>query len=261
MLSPFGADPADMVAAAVAADGADGAVRESGFAGVYTYDHFSGTVAGQPWSRDPFVVLGAIAARTSRVRLGVLVANVANRHPAQLAAAVDTLQALAPDRVICGIGGGAAPGSRFAVEQEMIGRRLGDGAERRARLADAIATLRATWAGGPGGVPGVVDGPPAPPIVVGASGPGTVTLAAQLADGVNIRPAGSAEPNRLVELARAAAGARPFEVSVLADFDPGHPLGGDPTPLAGLGVDRRCLVVAAPYPLAAIARVACSLAG
>ncbi len=255
MLSPFGADPGEMVAAAAVADGG-----ESGFAGVYTYDHFSGTVADRPWSRDPFVVLGAIAARTARVRLGVLVANVANRHPAQLASAVNTLQALAPGRVMCGVGGGAAPGSRFAAEQEMVGRSLGDGAERRARLADAIAILRATWAGTPGGVAGVVDGSPAPPVVVGASGPATAALAARLADGVNIRPAGSADLARLVELARATAGERPFEVSVLDELDPGHPRGGDPAPLVALGVDRRVLVATPPYPLDAIARIAAELA-
>ena len=84
VLSPFGADPVAMVAAAAAAD-------RGGFAGVHTDDHFSGLVAGKAWSRDPFVVLGAIAAATDRLRVGVLVANMVNRHPAQLASAVNTL--------------------------------------------------------------------------------------------------------------------------------------------------------------------------
>ena len=105
VLSPFGADPADMVTAAVAAD--------AGFDGVYTFDHFSGVVLDRPWSRDPFVdARGDRRPRPARRGLGVLVANMVNRHPAQLASAVNTLQALAPGRVICGIGSGAAPGQR-----------------------------------------------------------------------------------------------------------------------------------------------------
>ena len=118
VLSPFGATVAELVGAAVAADG--------GFDGVYTYDHFSGTVAGKPWSRDPFVTLGAIAVSTGRVRLGVLVANMVNRPPASLASAMNTLQSLAPGRVMCGIGAGAAPETQFAAEHELIGRRLAD---------------------------------------------------------------------------------------------------------------------------------------
>jgi alkanesulfonate monooxygenase SsuD/methylene tetrahydromethanopterin reductase-like flavin-dependent oxidoreductase (luciferase family) len=252
VLSPFGADPGEMVAASVAA--------EAGFAGVYTYDHFSGVVAGRPWSRDPFVVLGAIAVRTQRLRLGVLVANVVNRHAAQLASAVNTLQALAPGRVICGIGSGAAPGSRFAAEHDLIGRRLGDLPARRAALVDAIGVLRATWAGSAGGVPGVVDGAAPPPVVVGATAAETVAVAAQHADGVNIRRLPADALRARIELARSLAGERPFEVSVFDDLDLGHPLGGDPQPLAALGVDRRTLVVAPPFDLAVLGRIAAHLA-
>ena len=80
VLVPFGASLDEVLAAAQAVD-------RGGFDTVWTYDHFSGLVQGAPWSRDPFVTLGAIAATTERVNLGVLVANVANRHPAQLACA------------------------------------------------------------------------------------------------------------------------------------------------------------------------------
>ena len=41
----------------------------------------------------------------------------------------------------------------------------------------------------------------------------------------------------------------PFEVSAFAALDVDHPLGGDPTALAELGVDRRTLYVGAPFPL------------
>lgn len=251
VLSPFGADPDAMVAAAVAAD-------RGGFAGVYTYDHFSGVVAGKEWSRDPFVVLGAIAAATDRVRLGVLVANMVNRHPAQLVSAVNSLQAMAPGRVMCGIGAGASPGTPFAAEHVAIGRALGSAVQRRAELVDTIAALRAIWRGD--GVPAVADGAGAPPIVVGASSTATALLAASHADGVNLHRGG--DDRALAERVRAVreAAGPPFEISVFDALDVAHPLGGDRAPLAAIGVDRRTLHVSAPYPHDAIERVGAALA-
>jgi len=251
VLSPFGAEAGEMVAAAVAAD--------AGFDGVYTYDHFSGVIAGKGWSRDPFVALGAIAASTRALRLGVLVANMVNRLPAQLALAVNTLQALAPGRVICGVGAGAAPGSKFASEHELVGRSLAGAADRRRALVATIDELRAIWAGD--GVPAVTDGAPAPPIIVGGSSPATIELAAAHADGVNLQrvPAGAVADR--VRRVRELAGDRPFEVSLFDALDVRHPLGGDPAPLAAAGVDRRTLWVAPPFPIDAIAAIATALAG
>ena len=97
-----------------------------------------------------------------------------------------------------------------------------------------------------------------PPIVVGASGAATVELAARVADGVNIR-AVPALPE-LIATARASQRATSFEISVLVDLDPAHPLGGDPEPLAALGVDRRILAVRAPYPRRALAELSTRLA-
>jgi alkanesulfonate monooxygenase SsuD/methylene tetrahydromethanopterin reductase-like flavin-dependent oxidoreductase (luciferase family) len=255
VLSSFGAAVPEIVEAAVVAE-------RSGFDGVWAFDHFSGTMLGRPWSREPFVVLGAIAASTRRVTLGPLVANIGNRHPAQLASALNSLQSLAPGRVLCGVGSGAAAGTRFAGEIEMIGRPIGDASERRARLVETIECLRSIWAGEgyagkyvrctpPNGAgPGVTDGAAAPPIVVGASGEPTVRLAAECADGVNIRDSGDVAT--LVGAAREAAGERPFEISVFTPFEPEHPLGGDSGRLAMLGVDRRTMFTSAPFDLRAI---------
>ncbi len=260
VISPFDADVRAMVEVAWLAE-------RGGFDGVWTFDHFSGAMLGRRWSRDPFVVLGAIAASTERVRLGVLVANVVNRHPAQLASALDSLASLAPGRVSCGLGSGAAPGTRFAGEHDAIGRGLGDAPARRRHLVETIEALKVIWAGKDrlvgdhvvlDGLAGVVEPGPRPPIIVGASGARTVRLAAEHADGVNIRR-GPALPDR-VALVRSLTGDRPFEISVFDDLDPAHPLGGDVDTLAALGVHRRTLVVAPPYPVAAIARIGARLA-
>lgn len=239
-----------MVAAAAAAD-------RGGFAGVYTYDHFSGIVAGKAWSRDPFVVLGAIAAATEQIRIGVLVANMVNRHPAQLASAINSLQALAPGRVMCGIGAGASPGTAFAAEHDAIGRQLGSAEQRRTRLIETITMLRAIWRGD--GIPAVVDGADAPPIVVGASSTATGVLAARHADGVNLHR-GSDDDSLAARIGTIRDVAGPeFEISVFDALDIEHPLGGDPAPLVAMGVDRRTLHVSAPLPIEAIGRIARNL--
>lgn len=252
VLDPRGAAVDDMVAAARLADAGS-------WDTVWTYDHFSGLVSGGGWSRDPFVTLGAIAAVTERVGLGVLVANVVNRHPAQLACAVNSLQSLAPRRVRCGVGAGSAPGSRYASEHDAIRRPLAAAAVRREVLAESIAALRALWRGEAfdgdhvhvDAAMAVIDGAPLPPIIVGASSRATIDLACAHADGVNILPDGVSEH---VTFARDRAPAG-FEISVFAALDASHPGGGDPEPMRSLGVDRRTLYVNAPYPLDAIAAV------
>jgi alkanesulfonate monooxygenase SsuD/methylene tetrahydromethanopterin reductase-like flavin-dependent oxidoreductase (luciferase family) len=265
VIDPFGAHLGDVVELA-------GVAEDAGFDGVWTFDHVSGSVAGQPWSRDPFVTLGAIAARTRRVRLGVLVANVVNRHPAQLASAVSSLQSLAPGRVMCGVGSGASPSSVFASEQLALGRAIDPAEARCDRLVEHVTALRAIWAGAVDDTPvhaegehvtmrgltGVVAPAPPPPIVIGSSGERTVRAAARIADGVNIR-----RTPRLAELVAMVHEVRasldgvpaPFEISVFDRLDPSHPLGGEVDQLRELGVGARTLFVSAPYPLDAVAAV------
>jgi len=246
-VNPFDAEVGWMVEMAVAAEA-------TGFSAVWVADHFSGAVVDRRWSRDPFVSLGAIAASTTRLDLGVLVANMRNRHPAQLASAVNSLQSLAPGRVRLGIGSGAVPESRFASEHEAIGTDLGDAAARRVALADSIGALRAIWSGERDhavsssarfvGLDGIVDGAETPPIIVGASAWPTIEVALACADGVNLRWS-AALPAVLERLDRARG--RAFEVSVLGAYDD---LAGDPVQLAALadaGVDRVVLGISAPH--------------
>ncbi len=258
VLAPFDAALADLLAAAQAAD-------DGGFDTVWTYDHFSGLVTGRNWSRDPFVTLGAIAAMTTRINVGVLVANANNRHPAQLACAVNSLQSLAPGRVLLGLGAGTSPKSRWSDEQAAIGRPAAGAATRRSVLIDTIAALRAMWAGEPfeserftaAALLAVVDGAPMPPIIVGSSSTGTTQVACAYADGVNLLP--SDDLVERIDFARAQTSPE-FEVSVFTALELDHPLGGDPEPLGALGVDRRTLYVTAPYDIDRIASIAGELA-
>ena len=249
-INPFDASVPHMVALARAAEA-------RGVGCVWVADHFSGAVVGRSWSRDPFVCLGAIAATTDRVEVGVLVANVVNRHPAQLASAANSLQSMAPGRVRLGVGSGAAPGSRFAVEHEAIGTSLSELDVRRRRLAASIEALRAIWSGdedvvaeevveevGFSGLTSVVDSSRCPPMIVGASSWPTVEVALRLADGVNLR-----RTDQLVELLDRIGRRRPdgFEVSVLDGFDD---VAGDPGRVdeyVAAGVDRLVLGTSPPH--------------
>lgn len=255
VLSPFGATGPELVDAARC-------VEESGFAGIWTYDHLTGSMLGRGRSHDPFAILGAIATVTTEIRLGPLVANMMNRHPAQLAAAMGTLQSLSGGRAVLGLGAGAAPGSRFAGEHEALGVTLLDGPARRRRLAETIEIVRAAWAG-----PTAFDGEfftldqldlhlaePPPPIIVGASGARTVEVAAGVADGVNLLDVPGL-PAALAALDRAPALRDGFEVSLHQFLDPAHPTGG-PIPAVAEGrLDARILAITAPYDLATLRRL------
>lgn len=242
---PFDARVPDMVEFARAAE-----TRGAGC--VWVADHFSGAVVGRAWSRDPFVCLGAIAAVTDRIGVGLLVANVFNRHPAQLASAVNSLQSIAPDRVRLGVGSGAAPGSRFAVEQDAIGNPPGDVASRRRRLVETIAALRAIWDGadtaagdvGFSGLSAVVEPLTPPPLIVGASSWPTIEVALDVADGVNLRRTAA-----LPELLSRLEQRRPdgFEVSVLDGFDEVAEEPGRIGRYVAAGVDRLVLGTSPPH--------------
>ena len=259
VVSPLGADVPSMVDVARCAE-------DSGFDGVWTLDHFSGAMLDRPWSHEPFTVLGAMASVTDTVRIGPLVANMRNRHPAILASAAASLQSLSQGRAVIGVGSGAAPGSRFAGEQEAIGRLLGSGSERREYLIETLAIVRQLFAGGGDhdgthlhmhGWSGVVEPVPLPPFIVGASGPLTVELACHHADGVNIRV--TPETGDLLRMANDLRSGSAFETSIWTELDTTHPLGGDADDWVDLGVHRRTLAIAPPFDLDAVATIGARL--
>ncbi len=85
---------------------------------------------------EPFVMLGTMAARIGRVRLGTGVTDPLRRHPATLAQAFVTLDHLTRGRAILGIGSG----DRENIESYGI-----DFHRRLERLEEALRVIRMLW--------------------------------------------------------------------------------------------------------------------
>ena len=168
--------------------------ERSGFDSLWAMDH---VLIGDPADPDPipeaYTLLGAIAARTERVRLGTLVAGVTFRNPALLAKTVTTLDMISGGRAMLGIGAANNPDEhrRYGLEFPALGERLD-------RLEDALAIAREMFTSDDPRHHGrrhSIDGAfnrPAPlngtiPIVVGGNGERrTLRLAAQYGDACNL---------------------------------------------------------------------------
>jgi len=92
---------------------------------------------------DPWVLLGAIAARTSRIRIGTMVTPVSRRRPWKLARECGTLDHLSKGRLILSVGLGAATDDAgfFKVGEAM------DLPVRAERLDEGLAILDGLWKG------------------------------------------------------------------------------------------------------------------
>jgi len=78
-----------------------------GFEGLFRSDHyFSGRGVTGHGSTDAWTLLGAVAAQTSRLRLGTLVSPVTFRSPAHLAKSALTVDEISGGRVEIGLGAG-----------------------------------------------------------------------------------------------------------------------------------------------------------
>jgi len=83
------------------------AVEAAGFDWVTVMDHFYQIAGVGPESEpmlEAYAILAAIAARTTRLRLGTMVTGVTYRNPALLAKTVTTLDVISHGRAILGLG-------------------------------------------------------------------------------------------------------------------------------------------------------------
>ena len=238
LFDPFGARVDEVLAGAVAAG-------DAGFGGVWLYDHLAGSVHRQDRVLECWTTLTAIAATVSRIMVGPLVLNVANRPAGTLAVMAATFQELCGGRLLLGIGAGGGRDTPYAAEQLALGREVPGDARRRAEVTDHIAVLKTVWQGTADGARGFLRPEPPPPIVVGAFGPKMAALAGSAGDGVNL-PGGPQLPG-LLEVARsshAEAGGDPTQFLVTVSAPP-NPAALDH--LEDLGVHRAIIFVSSPF--------------
>ena len=170
------------------------ACEEHGVETLFRSDHYlSGSDGARREALDAWTTLSALAARTTRLRLGTLVSPVTFRHPSLLAKAAATVDQVSDGRIELGIGGGwherehAAYGFPFPetrVRMELLAEQLEivhrQWTEERVtfegrhyRLDDCPALPKPVQQ-------------PRPPIIVGGSGAaGTARPAARFADEYN----------------------------------------------------------------------------
>ena len=169
-----------------------------GFESIWLFDHFH--TIPRPTDEitfESFTTLSALAAMTSRVRLGHIVICTAFRNPALTVKMISTMDTISGGRMELGIGAGwkrdewLAYGYGFPETRERLAR-LGDDLEVISAMLAGDKHQHATFKGDYSSVRNAINVPkpvqrPRVPIMVGGNGPNvTWRLAARLADELNL---------------------------------------------------------------------------
>jgi F420-dependent oxidoreductase-like protein len=169
-----------------------------GFESIWLFDHFHTVPAPtDEITFESFTSLSALAAHTTRVRLGHIVICTAFRNPALTAKMISTMDSISGGRMELGIGAGwkrdewLAYGYGFPETKERLAA-LGDHLEVITRMLSGDRTDHASHEGRYASVHGARNIPkpiqqPRVPIMVGGNGPNvTWRLAARHADELNV---------------------------------------------------------------------------
>ena len=133
---PNMADPAALVELGVRAE-------EAGWGGVFYWDHAHGSPAMPAPVADPWVLLGALAIETDRIRIGTNITAAARRRPQKLARETVTVDHLSNGRLIFGVGLGEPPEEYTAYGDDSSRREIGE------RLDETLEVLEHMWSGKP----------------------------------------------------------------------------------------------------------------
>lgn len=149
------------------------AAEETGF-------DIAGVADSQSLYRDVYVCEALVATGTKSIRFGSRVINPLTRHPAVAACAAATLEELAPGRTMLGVGTGDSAVDNIGLRPATLAQ-MSDYVR---ALRELLATGRSSYKGAPCRLTwwnGVRI-----PIYLAASGPKTLQLAGEIADGVVI---------------------------------------------------------------------------
>jgi F420-dependent oxidoreductase-like protein len=208
------------------------AAEDLGFDGFFRSDHYlkMGGVSGMPGPTDAWATLAALAAETTRVRLGTLMTAATFRLPGPLAITVAQVDEMSGGRVELGIGTGwyEAEHTAYGIPFPSLGERFD-------RFEEQLAIITGLWEtpveetfSFKGQHYQLTDSPglpkpaqsPRPPVIIGGAGPRrTPALAVKYADEFNAAfrtPEESAAQFSRVREACAAAGRDPSTMAFSA---------------------------------------------
>lgn len=229
------------------------AADESDFGALWVYDHLSGGALDGRTMLECFTLLGALATLTRRIELGALVVNVWNRQVGTLVSAAASVNIVSGRRFHLGLGAGASPTSRWAIEQVTVGARIVESlAQRQDRVEEVLDLTEREWAADRDEAFATFPVPSPPPLrIVGVNSVRLSEIAGRRADGINVP---WRHPRRDEFLAAGSAAAartgRPFLRTVWTRFD-GELLDAEhPQRVAmdAAGIDRLILAALGPLP-------------
>jgi len=209
----------------------------AGFDRLSVMDHYFQIPGVGPAENEMFEaynILGFIAAKTSRLKLGVLATGVTYRNPGFLAKQVTGLDVLSGGRAWLGIGA-----AWFEREHLGLGFAFPPLKQRFEMLEEAVRVCEQMWSDNDGPFTGkhfqlkeTLCSPrpiqsPRPPILIGGSGERkTLRLVARYADACNVRGADPEGTERLLGVLREHCDRegrdyRSIEKTIVTRFDPG----------------------------------------
>jgi F420-dependent oxidoreductase-like protein len=169
------------------------AVQSAGLHGLFRSDHYTSFHGPPDAALDAWATIAALAAVTSRIRLGTLVSPAPFRHPSELARVAATADHVSGGRIEVGIGAGW-----FEEEHRQNGFAFPEVATRFDLLSEYVEILVRSWSAdtfdfrgthfvleGQRARPGPVQAPH-PPLIMGGRGrPRSLALAARFAQEYN----------------------------------------------------------------------------
>jgi alkanesulfonate monooxygenase SsuD/methylene tetrahydromethanopterin reductase-like flavin-dependent oxidoreductase (luciferase family) len=203
--------------------------EEAGFDAVYTADHTRDFRHPGPWF-DCWTAMAAMAAATSKVRIGTMVSNPIIRPPVLLAQEALALDHLSGGRLELGIGTGIA-----GFDHDAMGSDHWTLSERARRFAEYVEIVDGVLRSGPDRpfgykgefhrAEGVIVDPapvqqPRPPITVAGQSPTVLRVAAERADAWNTHGPFGAGVDEILEVTRRQSD-RLDELCVAAGRQPG----------------------------------------
>ncbi len=196
------------------------AADEGPFGAIWVFDHLAGTALGGSTMIESFTLLGALATVTQRVELGTMVANVWNRQVGTLLSAAGSVARVAGRQFHLGIGAGASPTSRWAIEQHAVGAHVEASLrERHDRVRQVLELSARMWHSDPAPELATFPAPTPPPTrIVGVNSVALSRLAGECADGINL-PWRHPRRDEFLAAVNAVVGDRPFVRTVYAVYD------------------------------------------